>query len=202
VRTFGEHDLDELSALLGAGHVAAIPTDTVYGLAARPDQPRAVEAVYRLKGRPSALALPVLAATLDDVLGLLGQLPPVAVVLARRFWPGALTLVVDAPAELARRVGSQDDTIGLRVPALAVTRRLLARSGPLAVTSANLHGEAPCTDAAQVRAAFGSSPEPIGVLDGGPSSTEPSTVVAVRGGEIEILRAGAIRAEEIAAALL
>ena len=79
VRTFGEHDLDELASLLRRSHVAAIPTDTVYGLAASPSSARAIEAIYRLKGRPSSLALPVLAATLDDVLALLGQLPPVAV---------------------------------------------------------------------------------------------------------------------------
>jgi tRNA threonylcarbamoyl adenosine modification protein (Sua5/YciO/YrdC/YwlC family) len=201
VRTFGEHDLDELASLLRRSHVAAIPTDTVYGLAAAPSSARAVEAIYRLKGRPSSLALPVLAATLDDVLALLGQLPPVAVTLARQFWPGALTLVVDAPAELARMVGSETDTIGLRVPALELTRRLLARSGPLAVTSANIHGEPPCTSAAGVRAAFSGAPELVGVLDGGPSATTPSTVVAVRGELIEVLRPGAIADEDLRAAL-
>jgi tRNA threonylcarbamoyl adenosine modification protein (Sua5/YciO/YrdC/YwlC family) len=201
VRTFGEHELDELASLLARGHVAAIPTDTVYGLAARPDAPQAVEAIYRLKGRPASLALPVLAATLDDVLRLLEQMPPAAVTLARRFWPGALTLVLPAPDELARQVGSLDGTVGLRVPALGLTRRLLARSGPLAVTSANLHGQPACVSASEVWAAFSGQPEPIGVLDGGPSGTEPSTIVAVRGAELDLLRLGVISEAAIRNAL-
>jgi tRNA A37 threonylcarbamoyladenosine synthetase subunit TsaC/SUA5/YrdC len=121
--------------------------------------------------------------------------------LARAFWPGALTLVVDAPPALARQVCSETDTVGLRVPGLSLTRRLLARSGPLAVTSANVHGAEPCTSAAEVRSAFARPPEPIGVLDGGPSSTLPSSVVAVHGTQIEIIRAGMISETEIRAAL-
>ena len=136
MRTFSEHDLDELASELRSGRVAIIPTDTVYGLAAVLDQPSGIEAIYALKGRPGQMPLPVLAADLDAVLSLLGQLPPAAVVLARHFWPGALTLVVPAPAALAAAAGSQDGTVGVRVPALGVARRLLARSGPLAVTSA------------------------------------------------------------------
>jgi tRNA threonylcarbamoyl adenosine modification protein (Sua5/YciO/YrdC/YwlC family) len=201
MRTFGIHDLDEMAALLKEGHVVALPTDTVYGLAARPDQARGIEAIYRLKGRPASLALPILAATLDDVLGLVGRLPSVAVTLARAFWPGALTLVVDASPALARQVCSSEDTVGFRVPDLALARRLLARSGPLAVTSANRHGEEPCTSAADVRACFSRPPQPSGVLDGGAAAGEPSTIVAVRGQGIEILRQGALSEGELRAAL-
>ena len=201
MRTFTEHDLDDLAAKLRSGGVAAIPTDTVYGLAARPDHPEAIEAIFRLKARPDSLALPVLAATLDDVLRLLGEMSPTAVTLARRFWPGALTLVLPAPSELARQVGAHDGTVGLRVPALGLTRRLLARSGPLAATSANLHGQPACRSAVEVRAAFSGQPELTGVLDGGPSGTEPSTIVAVRDGEVDLLRSGAIPELELRAAL-
>ena len=201
MRSFSEHDLDELASELRSGRVAIIPTDTVYGLAAVLDQPSGIEAIYALKGRPGQMPLPVLAADLDAVLSLLGQLPPAAVVLARHFWPGALTLVVPAPAALAAAAGSQDGTVGVRVPALGVARRLLARSGPLAVTSANRHGEAPCQSAEEARALFFEGPEPLGILDCGPSSDVPSTVVAVRGDEIEILRAGAIAEAELRAAL-
>jgi len=201
MRTFGSHELDELAATLERGHVAAIPTDTVYGLAARPDRPLAVEMIYSLKGRPPGLALPLLAADLDDVLSLLGQLPPPAVLLARRFWPGALTLVVPAPASLARSVGSADDTVGVRVPALGLTRRLLARSGPLAVTSANRHGEPPCTNPQSVRAVFGDAAEPSGVLDGGESEAAPSTVARIDDGELRILRHGAVAEDRLRSCL-
>ena len=100
--------------------------------------------------------------------------------------------MLPAPVELAEQVGSADGTVGLRVPGLELTRRLLARSGPLAVTSANHHGEPACISAAEVRATFSGPPEPVGVLDGGPSGTEPSTIVALRGSELELLRLGAI----------
>jgi L-threonylcarbamoyladenylate synthase len=199
MRTYTEHDLEELAAELRRGRVAAIPTDTVYGLAAVPSQPAAIEAIYVLKGRPAELPLPILAADLDAVLALLGQLPPAAVVLARACWPGALTLVVPAPAPLAAAVGSTDATVGVRVPDHALVRRLLARSGTLAVTSANRHGEPPCLSATQVRATFVEGPEPVGVLaepDSAPeaSSAVPSTVVAVRPEGLEVLREGTLRA--------
>jgi tRNA threonylcarbamoyl adenosine modification protein (Sua5/YciO/YrdC/YwlC family) len=201
MRTFSEHDLDELASELRRGRVAVIPTDTVYGLAAVPTDAEAVDAIYRLKGRPAEMPLPVLAADLDDVLSLLGHLPPPAVTLARAFWPGALTLVVPAPAELAAAVGSTDGTVGVRVPALGVTRRLLARSGPLAVTSANRHGEPPCQSPADARATFFDGPEPFGVLDGGPSSEVPSSVVKITGEDIAILRHGAVPEAELRKAL-
>ena len=201
MRTFSEHDLDEVASELRHGRVMVIPTDTVYGLAAAPGHPSGIEAIYALKGRPAQMPLPMLAADLEDVLSLLGQLPPAAVVLARRFWPGALTLVVPAPEALANAVGSLDGTVGVRVPALGVARRLLARSGPLAVTSANRHSEPPCQSAEEARALFFEGPEPLGILDCGPSSDAPSTVAAVRGDEIEILRAGAIAEADLRAAL-
>lgn len=201
MRIFTEHDLDELASELRRGRVAVIPTDTVYGLAAVPSDHEAIDAIYRLKGRPAEMPLPVLAADLDDVLSLLGQLPPAAVTLARAFWPGALTLVVPAPDALAQAVGSPDGTVGVRVPALGVARRLLARSGPLAVTSANRHGEPPCQSPAEAQATFIDGPEPFGVLDGGPSSEVPSSVVKITEEGIEILRHGAVPEAEIRTAL-
>ena len=201
MRIFGPHDLDEMAALARSGHVLAIPTDTVYGLGARPDQSDAVEMIYALKGRPAGLALPLLAADFDDVLSLLGELPPKAVVLARAFWPGPLTLVVPASDELARSVGAVDGTVGIRVPALGVTRRLLARSGPLAVTSANLHGEPPCKTSGEVRAVFGAHLEPIGVLESDGQVAPPSTIASVAGEVISIIREGSIGLAELTAAL-
>jgi len=192
MRIFSSHELDELSSLLGKGHVVALPTDTVYGLAARPDKDNAIEMVYSLKGRPASMVLPLLAADLDDVLSLLGELPPRAVALAKAFWPGALTMVVPAPRDLAASVGGHDGTVGIRVPALGVVRRLLARSGPLAVTSANRHGEAPCMTAREVLDVFGTSFEPVGVLEGPSGSGISSTVVRIDDAGISLLREGSL----------
>lgn len=201
MRTFREHDLDELASELRRGRVAVIPTDTVYGLAGVPSNPEAIDAIYRLKGRPAEMPLPVLAADVDDVLSLLGHLPPKAVMLARAFWPGALTLVVPAPSALAEAVGSTDRTVGVRVPAHGVVRRLLARSGPLAVTSANRHGAPPCQSATEARATFVDGPEPFAVLDGGSSADVPSSVVKITEEGIEILRHGAVPDAELTKAL-
>jgi tRNA A37 threonylcarbamoyladenosine synthetase subunit TsaC/SUA5/YrdC len=98
-------------------------------------------------------------------------------------------------------VGSVTDTVGVRVPALGVTRRLLARSGPLAVTSANRHGETPCDDADEVRAVFSDSPELVGVLDGGSGGSTASTVATIDGGAVRILRHGAVLEAELRACL-
>lgn len=201
MRTFGADDLAEVAMLLDVGQVVALPTDTVYGLGARPDDVRGVEAIFRMKGRPASLALPILAASLDDAISLVGTLPSAALELARAFWPGPVTLVVEAPERLAHQVRSESATVGLRVPDLELTRQLLARSGPLAVTSANRHGDAPCTSAEEVRRCFARPPRPSGVLDGGISASVASTVVAVRGSTIEILRPGALSEEELRAAL-
>ena len=193
--------LDEAVTALDAGEVVAVPTDTVYGLAARLDRPGAIAAVFALKRRPESVALPVLVARPED-LGPLGvALGPLGERLAGRYWPGALTLVVTAPEELAARVHARSHTLGVRVPADPTVRALLERTGPLAVTSANEHGEPPCTSAADVAAVFAGRDALAGVLDGGVRAAAVSTVVDLTEGEVRVLRAGALGAEAILAAL-
>ena len=193
--------LDEADAALAAGAVVAVPTDTVYGLAARLDRPEAIEAIFSLKRRPEAVALPVLVATIEALAPLGVELGPLGRRLAERYWPGALTLVVTAPEELAARVHARSDTLGVRVPADPTVAALLERTGPLAVTSANEHGEPPCTSVADLAAVFAGRDGLAGVLDGGVRAAAVSTVVDLTAGEVRVLRAGALSAEAIRAAL-
>ncbi len=190
--------LDEAVDALAAGEVVAVPTDTVYGLAARLDRPAAIAAVFALKRRPASVALPVLVAHPED-LGPLGvALGPLGERLAERYWPGALTLVVSAPEELAVLVHARTGTVGVRVPADPTVGALLERTGPLAVTSANEHGEPPCTSAEDVAAAFAGRPGLAGVLDGGTRASAVSSVVEVTGPAAVVVREGALSAAAIA----
>jgi len=189
--------LDELAEALRAGEVVAVPTDTVYGLAARPDSPAATARVFELKGRPDALALPVLVAGLDQALSLAAPPHRPLEALARAFWPGALTVVVRRSRGVELAVGGDAATVGLRCPDDPGVRRLCELVGPLAVTSANRHGEPPCTSPAEVRAAFGA----IALLDGGQRAGEPSSVVSIVEGRPVELRRGPIPLDAIEAVL-
>lgn len=189
-------ELDELAACLAAGEVVAVPTDTVYGLAVDPRLPGAVERLFALKGRPEQSALPVLIADpaeLDD----LAKTPPPAARLAARYWPGALTMVVSRHSGVLFDLGGDPTTIGLRCPDNAVLRQLLEITGPLAVTSANRHGEPPCHTADAVRRHLGTGVSRV--LDGGRCDGLPSTVVSLTGGALRCLREGDLSFAELVA---
>lgn len=185
---------------LHAGAVIALPTDTVYGLAARLDRPAAVAALFALKGRPAGLALPVLVADVAQARSLTDAWPEGADRLAARLWPGPLTLVVPAPAALGRLVGGDGTSVGVRCPDQALVRLLCAISGPLAVTSANRHGRPPATTADEVRAAFGEPGELALVVDGGRCDGTPSTVADCTTWPPVELRAGGLAWAEVMAA--
>jgi tRNA threonylcarbamoyl adenosine modification protein (Sua5/YciO/YrdC/YwlC family) len=189
--------LDEAVALLDAGAILAIPTDTVYGFAARIDRPPAVRRLFRVKDRPEGVALPILVAGLDQARRFLGPVDPTAEALGERFWPGPLTVVAPCAHEIATLVGSQDGTAGVRMPNDDLALRLLARSGPLAVSSANLHGEPPCTTAQAVVTLLGSSIDVSAVIDGGLCDGVPSTVVRVEGSAVVLLRSGPLGIEDL-----
>lgn len=187
----------EAVAALRGGFVVAVPTDTVYGLAVDPSPARASGALFALKGRPDAQALPVLVAGADEARPLVapGAWTPELERLAEALWPGALTVVVARRAGLEWDLGGDPATIGLRVPAAEPVLRLLRALGPLATTSANRHGESPLTTAADVLKCFG--PE-LPVVDGGRCDAPPSTVVDLTGTDVRCLRQGSIAWEEIA----
>jgi L-threonylcarbamoyladenylate synthase len=183
------------------GEVVAIPTDTVYGLAADPFNLSALEEIYRVKGRPDERALPILVNSLDQAMLLAREVPRNFLRLAEEFWPGALTLVVDASHRLPLKVTANTGKIALRWPRSEVVARLIEEfDGPLTGTSANLSGSPACTDCEQVLGQLGDRLNLI--LDAGPTkSATPSTIIELHGEEWKILREGAIGAKEIEAAL-
>lgn len=193
-----ESQLAEATRALVSGLVVAIPTDTVYGLAVAALHPGATGHLYTLKGRPSEVRLPVLVADEGQALDLADAVPASARRLMRRFWPGALTLVLPRRPALRAELGPDDTTIGVRCPAYLLAVELCRAAGPLATTSANLHGEEPLTTAADVRATFGDAVAVV--LDGGTCEGLPSTVVDCIGPEPRLLRSGRVPWEDVVAA--
>jgi L-threonylcarbamoyladenylate synthase len=177
-----EAGLRRAAEILLAGGVAVIPTDTVYGLAAHPAFPPAVDRLYTIKSREEGKPIALLAADGAAAAAFVGGLPAAAEALTAH-WPGALTIVVKGE--------------GLRVPAHAWTRRLLAAcGGVLRVTSANVSGQCPATDVPAALAAVGLSADCV-VDDGVSPGGVASTVAAVAAtGEVRILRQGAIALAE------
>ena len=185
-------------ALLQAGRVIAFPTDTVYGLGAHALLPGAVEDLYRIKGRPARLAIPLLLADAAAMDLVCQDAPDVARELARCFWPGALSLVLRRTPLVPDAVTAGGDTVAVRVPDQALVRQLCRQLGaPLAATSANLHGQPPPVTAVQVEAMLGGR-LPL-VLDGGPCPGGiPSTVLDLTTSPPAILRPGPITALDLA----
>lgn len=186
----------EAAELLAHGHVVAVATDTVYGLAAALAHPAAVATLFALKRRPTSVALPVLVSSVRDVEGLGVEWSPTARALSDAWWPGALTVVVAAPPALAALVGGRD-AVGFRVPDDDALRALLGEVGPLAVSSANEHGHPPCQSADDVLAAFADRDELAGVVDEGPRDGEVSTVVVLEDGAWRLVRAGAVGEDDL-----
>lgn len=189
----------EAAALLRSGHVVAYPTDTLYALGALASNAEAVAQVLRLKGRLPEKTLPLIAADLDQVTWVAGALSPLARRLAARWWPGPLTLVVDVCRPLAPGVVAPDGSVAVRIPAHADVRDLVRQAGaPVTSTSANRSGEAAATTAEACVALADAAGDPAGaavamILDDGPATTRvPSTIVDVRGGEVRLLREGAL----------
>mgnify|MGYP002777122995 CR=1 FL=1 len=184
-------------AILRAGDLVAVPTETVYGLAARADDGAAVAGIYAAKGRPSFNPLIVHVADVA-MAQTLALFPPLARSLAARFWPGPLTLVLPrrADAPVASLVTAGLDTIALRCPAHPVMQALVRAVGPLAAPSANASGRISPTRAAHVLASLPGVP----VIDAGPCAAGvESTIVAVDADGWRLLRPGAVAVEDVAA---
>lgn len=183
--------------LLADGGVAAIPTDTLYGLAASIRAPEAVARVLGIKTRDPGAGIPVLVESAAQA-GEIADMSPEAHRLARAFWPGAVTLVLPARPGVDRRLLGPDRTVGVRVPASVVVRDLIRLVGaPLTGTSANLHNQPPPMTAQAAADAVGTLVDLV--LDGGPGAGAPSTVIDLAGDPPLILRAGAVDAPTIQA---
>ena len=187
--------LQQAELLLRLGELVAFPTDTVYGLGALLADPSAIEQLYLVKGREAAKAIAVLLGDETALAQVAGALSDLAARLVGRFWPGPLTLVVPAHPALPANL-SPLPTVGVRMPDHPVALALLRRTGPLAVTSANLSGLPSARTAGDVFAQLNGR-IPL-ILDGGETpGGSPSTVVDCTGSEPVILRLGPITLEQL-----
>jgi len=191
-----EAQIVHAAEIIRSGGLIAFPTETVYGLGANALDPAAVAGIFELKGRPETSPLIVHVSSKEMARKLAAEWPPLAEELASRYWPGPLTLVLGKSEAIPDIVTAGLNTVGLRVPAHPVALRLIEAAGvPIAAPSANRFGELSPTSAEHVRAAFGDS---IEVLDAGPAEVGiESTVVAIEGNKLTLLRPGMISLGEI-----
>ena len=208
--------LERAAAHVRAGGLLILPTDTVYGIGALASDAAGVSRLLAAKGRDRRMPPPVLVADPAQAFDVVARLPDAARALIGAFWPGALTLVLDARADLDWDLGESGGTVALRMPDHPLALELLRRTGPMAVTSANRTGLAPATDAAAALAAFpgrvaladdaaaGPHGADILLLDGGPTpGPVPSTIVSLAGGSPGpiVVREGVVPRAELAAVL-
>jgi L-threonylcarbamoyladenylate synthase len=191
--------LDEAVRAIRAGGIVALPTETFYGLAADPFRAGPIARLFRLKGRPADRPVPLIAADPAQVTAHIGPMAALAARLADEFWPGPLTLLLDAPPAIDPGVTAGTGKVGVRVPAHPVARALCrACAAPLTATSANLSGQPPAVSADDVQRAVGARIDVLidaGRTEGG----HPSTIVDATGRVPRLVRAGAVDWEKVLA---
>lgn len=194
-------DVDEAVAALAAGGLVAIPTETVYGLAARADRPQAVERIFEIKGRPRHHPLIVHVAGPEALAGWVADVPPAAAVLAAACWPGPLTMLLSRGPRTGDWITGARNTVGIRVPGHDLTLAVLERLGTaVAAPSANRFGKVSPTTADHVVDDLGHLLDPARdrILDGGPCRIGlESTIVDLTVDPPQLLRAGGIDARTI-----
>jgi len=192
----------EGARLLREGAVVAIPTDTLYGLAAAIFDERAVESVFEIKRRSREDRVPVLMASAADLPLLCRNVSPTGWALIERFWPGPFTLVLPARRSAPDWITRGRDTVAVRVPAARSTLELLEVLGePVVGTSANIHRRPPAVTAEQVLGEFEGQIAAVLADDAAIVQGSPSTVAAVSEDRVTILREGMIPLEEIRGAV-
>ncbi len=191
------HAIHYAASLIQRGRVVGIPTDTFYGLSADPYNLAAIERVFQVKGRAETKALPILVNSVEQAVVLTRDLPEHFFDLAQKFWPGALTIVVEATHRLPLKVTGNSGRVALRWPKSHVACDLIESfGGPITGTSANLSGFPACSNAAALVKQLGDR-LPL-ILDGGETGASlSSTIVALRGDDWSIIREGAVPESEI-----
>ena len=192
---------EEIRAVLLAGGLAALPTETFYALSAHPFREEALARLLALKARPSRKPILLLVSDQNMVRQLAREIPAAAARLMACFWPGPLTIILPARPELSPGLTGGTGTVGVRQPAQAVICRLLQALGfPVTGTSANRSGAPPLTRAREVAGEFGEALDLV--LDAGPCpGGKPSTVVDVSRTPARLVRAGAVPATALAEVL-
>ncbi|MGC8793298.1 MAG: L-threonylcarbamoyladenylate synthase, partial [Bryobacteraceae bacterium] len=189
-------EIERAARLIREGRLVAFPTETVYGLGANALDRDAVRKIFEVKGRPSTSPVIVHVDSIEMARGLARQWPQAAEVLARRFWPGPLTLVVPRAAVIPHEVTAGLDTVGLRMPAHPVALALIRAAGvPIAAPSANRFSRLSPTTAEHVRRSLGDAVDMI--LDGGPTALGLESSVLSVAGPPRLLRPGMILREQI-----
>ena len=193
--------VDQAAAAIGAGGLVAMPTETVYGLAADATDPIALARIFEIKGRPHDHPLIVHLADPENLAVWAPDAPDSARRLAACSWPGPLTLIVTRSDRLPAAVAGGRNSVGLRVPAHPMARELIRSAGvPVAAPSANRFGAVSPTTAGHVIADLGDllNPDRDVVLDGGPSPIGvESTIVDCTVDPVQVLRTGAVTAEQV-----
>ncbi|WP_172120287.1 L-threonylcarbamoyladenylate synthase [Actinomyces faecalis] len=215
-----DRPLSTVVAHVRDGGLVIIPTDTVYGIGTLASDAAAVAHLLEAKGRGRQMPPPVLVAGPEQLDGVVEAVPPTAQALMEAFWPGALTIILDAASDLGWDLGETGGTIAVRMPDHPLALELLRDTGPMAVTSANHTGQPPAADAAGGKAAFpgrvreADSPdaaperrgeEDILLLDGGATpGPVPSTIISLAGDHAldpVVIRDGVLPASQLAAVL-
>lgn len=190
-----EQALKKSIEILNAGGLIVFPTDTIYGLASKFDNLSAIQRIYTVKDRDQTKALAVLVGNISQVEEVSDEIPPIAKRLMEKFWPGALTIVLQKSNKIVTPL-SQDNSIGIRIPDDQFVRLLSENTGPLATTSANISGLPSTTNVSEVLAQLRDLVDLI--IDGGESPGDvASTVVDCRKNVIELLREGAISKQDL-----
>jgi tRNA threonylcarbamoyl adenosine modification protein (Sua5/YciO/YrdC/YwlC family) len=189
--------VDYAAGFITRGDVVGIPTDTFYGLSADPFNLSAIEGVFRAKGRPETKALPILINSIEQALTLVREVPDSFLELANAYWPGPLTLVVEATHRLPLKVTGNTGRVALRwANSKIVTNLIDAVGGPITGTSANLSGHPSCSNAGQIVEQLGNR-LPL-ILDAGDTGgILASTIVRLDGNEWRVVREGAVADAEI-----
>lgn len=195
-----EEGIAAATGALRRGELVIVPTDTVYGIAADAFSSLAVMSLLGAKGRGREMPPPVLIPNVGTLNALARDIPGWIHDLVDQFWPGPLTVVCNQQSSLQWDLGDTRGTVAVRMPKDEVTLELLGRTGPLAVSSANLTGQAAAVDAAAAHAMLG--PATAVILDGGPSAAgEGSTILDCTQLQPRILRKGALTTPDLTLAL-
>lgn len=182
--------VDRVVEVLRDGGTVVLPTDTVYGLAALPGRPDAIRRIFELKQRPGDMHLAVLVAEPGDVRLLSTDPRPEVEAVCGALWPGPLTVVLGQATTLAAGLGGDDRTVGVRCPEHDLVRAIAREVGPIATTSANLHGQRTPETAGEIAEAISGTDL---VIDGGRcTGGVASTVVSLTGEHPVILRPGPV----------
>jgi tRNA threonylcarbamoyl adenosine modification protein (Sua5/YciO/YrdC/YwlC family) len=183
------------------GELVAIPTDTYYGIACDPFNLAAVDQIYRVKGRPETRALPILVNTVAQSLSLSRDVPYSFHKLASKFWPGPLTLLVEASSGVPLKVTAHTGNVAVRWPKSAIVNGLIDLTrGPVTGTSGNISGQPACSTAIDLLEQMGDR-LPLIIDAGETPGNLASTIVKLDGNDWEIMREGVITEQEIRACL-